>query len=232
MFGAFLRDSDVWHRRCADVIDQINSAVVPLSTGISNAYVLAPDIPITSLKNGQIFTFVPNFTNTSAATVNISGIGAVSLKRFDNSTNIYSGEVVSGYPISIQYNSTGPTFRLLTVTPVAQTFSPTITASGSMTISAQSITKARYTIQGPLVRLYLEFSVTTAGTASTDIICPLPIAQAQALTAMAYVVDGAGQPAEGFCAITGGNAIFRKKDATNFGLGSGRECRVLAEYEI
>lgn len=118
--------------------------------------------------------------------------------------------------------------------PAAFAYTPTLSCSGSMTYGSTSITFARFSVIGRLCRLYLEFTGTTGGTASTDIIATLPITQASAMTTMAYVVNGAGQPAEGFCLITGGNAVFRKKDgtATDFGLGAGRECRVSVVYEI
>lgn len=116
--------------------------------------------------------------------------------------------------------------------PAAFAYTPSLSCSGSMTIGSTTITFARFCVRGRLCRVYLEFNGTTGGTTSTDIIASLPIAEASAMTAMAYVVDDSGSAA-GLCTITGGNATFKKIDGAAFGtVPRAVSCRLFAEYEI
>lgn len=49
------------------------------TTGSANAYVASPTDPWTAYSAGQCLVLTPNFTNTSNATINVSGLGPVSL---------------------------------------------------------------------------------------------------------------------------------------------------------
>ena len=78
--------------------------------GTANAITLTPSPALTVYTTGQRFVFVATATNTAAATVNISGLGAVALNRKDD-TDTQSGDVVSGLAYTIMYD--GNTFRLI-----------------------------------------------------------------------------------------------------------------------
>lgn len=75
------------------------------STGSSNAYVMTPATAPPTLVAGMGVVMTPNFTNTAAATLNISGLGAKSIKRISG-VDVTSGEIVSGQPIFMLYDGT------------------------------------------------------------------------------------------------------------------------------
>lgn len=55
-----------------------------LDTGVANAYVLTPLVPISNYVVGQVYKFKSKNTNTGASTVNISGIGVKNLVKSGN----------------------------------------------------------------------------------------------------------------------------------------------------
>lgn len=75
------------------------------TTGSSDAYVLTPSTALPSLVAGMGVVMTPNFTNTGAATLNISGLGAKNIKRISG-VDVASGEIVSGQPIYMIYDGT------------------------------------------------------------------------------------------------------------------------------
>ncbi len=83
-------------------IDTINYAS---STGSANAYVLAPSPALTAHVVGLPITFKANFTNTGAATINISGLGVVPIKK-NVSVALVAGDIVTGQMVEVQYDGT------------------------------------------------------------------------------------------------------------------------------
>ncbi len=81
------------------------------ATGSANAYVLTPTIAIAAYVSGLNFNFIANFTNTGAATVNISGLGAKSIKKFHDK-EVVSGDIESGQIVSVVYNSVEGWFQI------------------------------------------------------------------------------------------------------------------------
>lgn len=62
------------------------------------------------------------------------------------------------------------------VSPNFSTWTPAVTASGSMTVSGVTITTAQYTQVGPLIFFQVSASFTLGGTAATDVYISLPVA--------------------------------------------------------
>jgi hypothetical protein len=109
------------------------------TTGSSNAYVATPaDAWVTGYSQyvGRALTVVPNFTNTAAATVNVSGLGAVAIYKnvTGTPTALISGDMTSGIPAILICDGTG--FLLANPTVAAS-------SSGSMVLlNTQTITSA------------------------------------------------------------------------------------------
>ncbi len=82
------------------------------ATGSANAYILTPTIVVAAYASGLAVTFIANFTVTGAATVNISGLGAKSIKKLHDQ-ELASGDVESGQVVSIVYNSTEGWFQII-----------------------------------------------------------------------------------------------------------------------
>lgn len=83
-----------------------NSAwVYKASTGSSNAYILTLTPAPTAYAAGQCFIFNANFANTSAATINVNGLGAKTIKKL-NDQDLVSGDIESGQTVQIIYDGT------------------------------------------------------------------------------------------------------------------------------
>ena len=116
--GDYIREGYLWHRKCAELIDTISSTFAGASTGSSNAYVISPTIVHTRLVDGESFRFIPNFTNTGAATLQVSSLAAKDIKRANGSTALSAGDIISGTAIEVQYDSSADDFRLISPLPV------------------------------------------------------------------------------------------------------------------
>lgn len=82
------------------------------TTGSSNAYVATPaDAWVTGYSSyvGRALTVKPNFTNTAAATINVSGLGAASIYKNVGgvATALASGDMVSAIPAVLVCDGTG-----------------------------------------------------------------------------------------------------------------------------
>lgn len=75
------------------------------TTGSSNAYVLTLSPKLYAHVTGYPIAIKTNFANTGAATININGLGAVSLKKYGNK-DLASGDLPSGWEGWIAYDGT------------------------------------------------------------------------------------------------------------------------------
>lgn len=97
--------------------DSTSAIYAGTSTGSSNAYVLTPSPAIASYTEGLRITFIANFANTSAATVAVSGLSAITIKRTDGN-NLSASDIRSGEMAELVYVSGSPgTFRLISARP-------------------------------------------------------------------------------------------------------------------
>jgi hypothetical protein len=108
------------------------------STGSANAYVLTPSVALPAYVTGERYSFRSNFANTGAATLNISSLGAKTLKKMTASgkADLAANDIVSGQPVTVEYDGTD----LILVTPIsngltAVTGTAPITVTGSSAIS-------------------------------------------------------------------------------------------------
>jgi microcystin-dependent protein len=74
-----------------------------VSTGSSNSYTLTPNRTLAAYSPGLEFVFVANNTNTGAATLNVSSLGAKDIKNPDG-TAISSGHIASGEYYRVIYS--------------------------------------------------------------------------------------------------------------------------------
>jgi len=75
------------------------------SGGYANAYTLTPNRTIASYVNGLSFQFKANFTNTAAATLNVSALGAKTILDCSG-TALVSGSMQSGFYYTVRYDGT------------------------------------------------------------------------------------------------------------------------------
>lgn len=75
------------------------------TAGGTTAYTLTPSTALTSYTTNLEITIIMNATNTGSSTINISSLGAKSLKKIDGS-ELLSGDLVIGQPYTFVYNAT------------------------------------------------------------------------------------------------------------------------------
>jgi hypothetical protein len=121
------------------------------SGGSANAYTLTPKRTISALVDSIVIAFEANFTNTGAATLNVSGLGAKSILRTDGVTALSSGDIRSGQKVWLVYVDTGSGFWQLLASPNTPPISKpqgrlTLTASTPvLTATVSGATTIRYT---------------------------------------------------------------------------------------
>jgi microcystin-dependent protein len=88
-----------------------------VTTGSSNAYVLTPDVALPAYATGERYSFRANFANTGSCSLNISGLGARTIKKYTGSgtATLASGDIQSGQPVTVEYDGTD----MILVTPHA-----------------------------------------------------------------------------------------------------------------
>lgn len=75
-----------------------------VDSGVSNAYVLTFTANFTSYLDGIVLYWIPSNTNTTASTINVNGLGPVSIVNQDGSPLI-SSQLVAGQVATIMFKS-------------------------------------------------------------------------------------------------------------------------------
>lgn len=112
---------------------------------------------------------------------------------------------------------------------------PTLSASGSMTISSSTLSFARFKVRGKSVLESVAYSaITLGGTASTDIRISTVVSPAQDRVAFACNVADGGSALEvgnGLIIVSGAYLRCRRNLAVNFTIAAGAQAYATAEYE-
>jgi hypothetical protein len=85
-------------------------------TGAADAYVIAPSPPIKAYAAGQTFSFIADNTNTGAATLNVSGLGAVAIRKAGASV-LVANDIAASSVVMVIYDGTN--FQLLSNLPAS-----------------------------------------------------------------------------------------------------------------
>jgi hypothetical protein len=112
------------------------------TTGSANAYVFTPSPAIAAYAAGMTFRLKANFTNSGAATVNVSGLGAIAIKKRDGTVALASGDIVSGQEFEVIYD--GANFQM--VSPVAVAPLTTVTFNRGTTTRNMNASSGSQTI--------------------------------------------------------------------------------------
>lgn len=106
-----------------------------VSGGAANAYTLTNTPAMTAataLRAGQIYGMFVTATNTTAATLNVDGLGAFPIRLSDNTTALVAGDLVTGQAIVLMVNQAGNAFLLMSPTASVDVHgSQLITSSGA-----------------------------------------------------------------------------------------------------
>ena len=115
---------------------------------------------------------------------------------------------------------------------VWQDWTPTFSASGSMTISNLSITEAKYMLIGKTCFFYLRAQFTIGGTVSTLVYATAPVKIADAYPLFTAITgDSTFNLGIG---LRAGSTLLQwgKNDGSNWTLGAGRQARMSGFFRI
>lgn len=93
------------HRHTGRDIDGEGALDYAISTGSANAYILTLPQALSAHVRGMPVIFQANHTNTGAATININGLGAVSLKK-NLEDNLEADDIIAGKIYVVHYDGT------------------------------------------------------------------------------------------------------------------------------
>jgi hypothetical protein len=116
--------------------DRVNGRYA--STGSANAYVMTPDVALGAYVLGERYSFRASFANTGPATLNISSLGATSIKKMTalGKADLAPGDIQAGQPVTVEYDGTH--LVLVTASPSRLELIQVQTASSSATLDFES----------------------------------------------------------------------------------------------
>jgi hypothetical protein len=174
-------------------------------TGAANAYVLTIAGFPAAYTAGQIIYWVPANTNTTSSTMNVNGLGAVSIVNPSGAALTY-GQLVAGQVTAIAY--TGSNFVLVSSSAVnTGTFTGTLTG-----MTATTNVTVTYTISGRVCILNAFGTGTSNSTAMTMTGIPNICNPATKTSLVMSMLEDSGSNLGGWSQVTTGNQI-------NFGTG-------------
>lgn len=121
-----------------------NSGDYAASGGAANAYTLAIDAAIAAYNEGQVFKFKANHLNTGASTLNVNGIGALTIKKEGGAADLEYGDIVSGQGVLVLYDGT----NLLMLSPTGQKDSRGTAATAGEDVDGSGTPQAVYISDG------------------------------------------------------------------------------------
>ena len=182
-------------------------------TGTAAAHVLTPTTALVGYTTGLMLLYRPSNAGTGALTVNVSGLGAKSVKTIAGADPT-SGDILVNQPILLMYDGTN--FVLLAG-------SEYLSKTGNQTITGTLAVTGATTFTGDIGGTGGDKKANKAGetyagthdfTGATAITVPTPTASTQAVTkayADALSVAAGNVPAGGTA-----NQILKKNSATNY----------------
>lgn len=94
-------------------LDDLTPIWAGTSTGSADAYAVSPSPAVTSYTDGLQVTFISNFENSGASTLNVSSLGAKAIKTVTGS-DLSAADIASGQLVNVIYIDGSPgTFRLI-----------------------------------------------------------------------------------------------------------------------
>ena len=106
------------------------------TAGSSNAYTLTPNRTVAAYSRGDTYTVEASFTNTGAATINVSSLGAKSIVKPSGSA-VASGDIQSGGIYTLVYDGTN--FQMAGVDDPTTLSITTLTVSGVTTLNGNTV---------------------------------------------------------------------------------------------
>jgi hypothetical protein len=90
------------------------------STGSANAYAVAANRTIGAYYDGMKISFHASFANTGAATLDVDGVGAKTIKKHHDQ-DLASGDIETNQVVEVVYSATDDTFQMISMIANAST---------------------------------------------------------------------------------------------------------------
>lgn len=103
-------------------------------TGAANAYVVTLVPALGSYIAGQVVVFKAANANTTASTLNVNGLGAIAIKKYDGATALVANDIKAGQIVAAVYDGTN--FQMISTNPNIP--SATVYKSGTVTRDAST----------------------------------------------------------------------------------------------
>ena len=178
--------------------------------GTANTLTLAPSPAISAYAAGQRFSFLASATNTGAATVNVSGLGAKDID-YPDGTLMTGREITVNGIYDIEYNGTVFILMNSSQTSGLQTFTPGVAFGGGATGITYAVQLGNYIKIGRMVFFSLDVLLTNKGSSTGS----------ATITGLPYTINSAW-PSGGFNSLP-----VRFKDV---GFTTGVDCYAIAYY--
>lgn len=190
------------------------------SGGSANAHTITLSPSISSYSNGLRVAFLSGATNTAGATLNVNGVGAVNIQKYDGGTDLEPGDLLTNHIVEVVYSPTPSAHWHLVSYPEPNfaTWNPTYGASGSMTWTSISTNYAKYLRRGNIVYFTINATGTIGGTASSDLTFSLPVDFAStSIAGPAIVFNNSSSGTFGYWSFSGtSTVVVRLSGATNW----------------
>jgi hypothetical protein len=129
--------------------------------GTANALTLTYAVGPAAYTQGEVFSFIAAATNTGAATLNVSGLGAKSITK-NGATALQGGEMVTGAVVTVMYD--GTQFQLISNNVTEATAFWGGTSGGSANAQTVSLTPAPGAYYAGMVVTFLAGATNTGAT--------------------------------------------------------------------
>jgi hypothetical protein len=166
--GAAVATTD--YARFDQVISQTQNSTTTwggTSGGAANAQTLTLTPAITAYVAGQRFRFVAGFTNTAAATLNVNGVGAVSIVLSTTGGALTSNYIEAGLTYEVLHNGTN--FRLLGDPALIKRGEYSFLGSATGTANALVLTSTGPRITSTAIYQTFLFTTSLANTGATTV---------------------------------------------------------------
>lgn len=142
--------NDAIRQMMADIAAGATLQQAPVSTGSANAYAVTLTPAPAAYSAGMIVTFIANFTNTAAATVNVNALGAKSIFGMTAAgiAALSGNEIKTNQVVSLIYD--GTQFQLISDSAVttAKIIDSAVTPAKILYVPVATITRQIFTSSG------------------------------------------------------------------------------------
>ncbi len=166
----------------------------------SDAYAITITPAITAYVAGQVFNFKAGTANTGAATLNVSGLGAKTIKK-NVSEDLQTGDILANQNVMVEYDGT-----YMQLMSRGQTLAPTIQTFGALA-TTRGDTTSQYDITNPAGSTF-RYTYDVNGTDPGITAITLPVGQPILIEASSVAGGTMSTVNTGYFVVTGSGANY------------------------